>query len=412
MKYFASFLAIMFFSGLFVPHSFALAQTTNSDEINQLNQQIVAKQEKVKELERTIEVYKKKADQKRLESVSLSNQMAILDNRTLQVKTDIEATVVKVDTLDLQVQTLELEIEDAEREIYSQKEIIATFLRDIHQRGGKNFVEILATYDSFSDFYNQLQSLRIIEKDVVQSARVLQVAKGALDEKKSSATARIASLAVLQESLVERQLDLDDQASYKEALLASTQASELQFKTLVNNLKSQYREIESEISNIEKQVRARLDAEDKLNGRVDGDPRKLSWPTGSRYITARFHDPEYPYRHIFEHNAVDIRGAQGTPIRAAAAGYIARAKRCSSASCYAYVMIVHSGGLSTVYAHLSSITVNADQFVTRGDIIGYSGGTPGTVGAGPFVTGPHLHFEVRRNGIPVNPLNYLVKDWE
>jgi murein DD-endopeptidase MepM/ murein hydrolase activator NlpD len=70
-------------------------------------------------------------------------------------------------------------------------------------------------------------------------------------------------------------------------------------------------------------------------------------------------------------------------------------------------MIVHADGLSSVYGHVNQISVENEQFVTKGQVIGYSGGMPGTRGAGPLSTGPHLHLEIRLNGVPVDPLNYL-----
>jgi murein DD-endopeptidase MepM/ murein hydrolase activator NlpD len=69
-------------------------------------------------------------------------------------------------------------------------------------------------------------------------------------------------------------------------------------------------------------------------------------------------------------------------------------------------MIIHSNGFATLYAHMSRIDVDVDQYVARGQIIGLSGGRPGTAGAG-FSTGPHVHFELRKNGIPVDPGPYL-----
>ena len=92
---------------------------------------------------------------------------------------------------------------------------------------------------------------------------------------------------------------------------------------------------------------------------------------------------------------------------AAGSGYVGQAKRCAASTCYSYILIVHTSTLSTVYGHMSALNVKIGDFVNRGDVIGLSGGTPGTVGAGPFVTGPHLHFEVRKNGIPTDPLGYL-----
>ena len=383
------------------------------EEIDIINQQIEDKRKNVQKLEKSIATVKKDINKTRLKKVSFQNQIAILDNRTTQVELDVEVTQEKIDTLDLEIKSFALQIEKKEENISNQKEMIAEFIRTIHYEDDKSYLEILAAYDNFSDFYNRLQYLQTVQGDLGKSAKSLRLAKADLEEKKGQTEARQDVYKKLKDELSEKKEDLSEQKFLKSDLLDQTKSSERTFQTLLENLRKQYQEIEAEIAQFEKEVRNRLAADDKLKNTVDkGYDGKFSWPTQSRYVTARFHDPDYPYRHIFEHNAIDIRAAQGTPVKAASSGYVARAKRCSSWKCYSYIMLVHSGGISTVYGHMSRISVSEDQFVTRGDVVGYSGGQPYTPGAGSYVTGPHLHFEIRKSGIPVNPLNYLIRDWE
>jgi len=411
IRFFVFFLIAM---GLVGAPVFVYTQTGiggNKEEIDTLNEQIAAKKDKVKQLEDSIAAYKRKIEQTQLQSTSLANQMSVLDNHIVQVELDIQATEQKLETLDPEIQALHLSIGDKELTIARQQRIITEFIRTLHEQRNRSMLEVLATYDNFSDFYNQIEYARTIEEDLGKNTRALRIAKEELQTKKTANEERKVAYDALKTELDNKKKDLEGQSFAKENLLAETQSSELKYKTLVTNLKSQYQSIESDITSIEQQVRSKLESQDKIDDTSSLLDGQLAWPSQSRYITAYFHDPSYPYRNVFEHNAIDIRASHGTAIHAAASGYIARARTCQTSSCYAYVMIVHSGGLSTVYGHLSKILVSADQFVTTGDLIGYSGGTPGTVGAGPFVTGPHLHFEVRKNGIPVNPLNYMVKDY-
>ncbi len=385
---------------------FSAASVFASTEIEALNQKIAEKKEKVKEIELSIEGYKKEIAVKQTEAMSLANQIAILDNRRKQVELDIDATVTRLDTLALELESLGLQIGEKENTIARQKRILAELLRTIHQSDQKNSLEIFIAYDNFSDFYNQAQAIRTVERDVGKTAKNVRIAKEDLESKKTQTEEIKVAVQKTKEELDAKRQALEEQAELKSGLLAKTKSSELTFQTLLNTLRSQYQQIEGEIAGIEEEVRKKLEAENKLDGELD-DSTSMLWPVPSKYITAYFHDPSYPYRHVFEHNAIDIRAGQGTPVKAAASGYVARAKFCNIPSCYSFIMIVHSGGLSTVYGHMSALYVKEDAFVARGDVIGLSGGTPGTNGAGPFVTGPHLHFEVRDDGVPVNPLNYL-----
>jgi len=408
-------IGIAFFVGLaFVVQPFfgitLVEAQTSKQEIESLSSEISAKKEKVKELEQSIEEYKKKSDETRSQSVSLRNQLAVIENQLVQIELDIEITELKIETLELEIQELALGIADKEQVIVRQQKILGEIIRTLHYEQNKKYIEVVAAYDNFSDFYTRIQYVKSVEQDLSKSAKAIRLAKEKLEEKKDQTEAHKKSVETVKERLSQRKKDLEEQSAFRETLLAETRSNEATYNTLLANLRSQYRQIENEIAGIEQEVRRKMAQLDSSNRIVDSETL-LSWPTQSRYVTAYFYDKSYPYRHIFEHNAIDIRAAQGTPIRAAKAGYIARARTCTTATCYAYVMIAHSDGISTVYGHLSRIVVTEDQFVLRGDVIGYSGATPGTVGAGPFTTGPHLHFEVRKGGIPVNPLDYLVKDW-
>lgn len=406
------FLALIGVMFLIIGADFAYSQTVtagtggNKEEIDELNRQIAERKDRIKQLEETMNKYRDNIAQKQLEAVSLKNQLSILDNKLLQTESEIKITEEQISEAKLEIEALTLSIADKQKSIDRQKIIIAKMVRNIHADDQKNFLEILLTSNSFADFFNQAKYLESVYTDLGRSVKNLRLAKEDLDAKKLQVEARKKLYDDLKTELSNKQKDLIDQSNGKQTLLVQTKSSEARYRTLLESLKAQNQAIQNEVSSYESQVRKKLDEMDRFAG-LGESVGILSWPVTSRYITAVFHDSEYPFRNVFEHNAVDIRAAQGTPVKATAAGYIARAKRCSLSSCYSYVLIIHTGNISTVYGHMSSISVSEDQFVSRGDVIGYSGGTPGTVGAGPFVTGPHLHFEVRQNGIPVDPMGFL-----
>lgn len=136
----------------------------------------------------------------------------------------------------------------------------------------------------------------------------------------------------------------------------------------------------------------------------------LPWPVQPLLgLSATFDDKAYEERFGFPHHAIDIPTEQETPIEAPADGVVANVSLNGLG--YSYIVLRHKDGLQTIYGHISDSTVKEGDLITQGQIIGHSGGQPGTLGAGLTTTGPHVHFAVRSDGVLVDPMQYLSSSW-
>ena len=170
----------------------------------------------------------------------------------------------------------------------------------------------------------------------------------------------------------------------------SSQSSE--YKELIETNQAQLEQVESEI-------RAAIASASRGSGSISGSTGngsgELGYPTDSRTVSAGY--PNYSSGGY--HGGIDFPVRTGSNVYAAASGTVILVKYLNY-SYGRYIIIDHGNGLSTLYAHNSSIEVSVGDKVSRGQVIAHSGSTGNS-------TGPHCHFEVRVNGSRVNPNNYL-----
>jgi len=400
-------IAVIAIFSLIIINRAPLAHGDYESEINELNSQIDNKKDAVAKLRDQQRYYQQLLAEKQQEKASLNNQLSILDNKIAEIELDIEGTKLEMEQTELELRSLELEIANKDQQIDQAQGRLSKLIKTIDQQGSKNPLEIILMNDSFSDFLNDIEYLNNISSAVRDELEDLKDLKTSLEEQRQILNHKREQLTELQQVLADKKDNLDQEKQTKNFILEQTQLSESQYQALLADAKKEQEQASAEISKLEKTVRqklAQLEASRPKSSQGESS-NVLIWPVFKNRINAYFHDPDYPFRNVFEHPAIDIRAGQGTPIMAAADGYMAAAKNAGMG--YSYIMIVHNNGLATVYGHVSKIVVQEEDYVTAGQLIGYSGGTPGTPGAGKMTTGPHLHFEVRLNGIPVDPLPYL-----
>lgn len=270
----------------------------------------------------------------------------------------------------------------------AQNEAFGSRLTALYKAGPSTYLAVVLGAEDFADFSTRAYYAQaIIESDAAtlesidQKRRLLAVQQAELE-------AREHEEAVLRTKV---QQEKNEVAARTNAVASAKAQVDQQRKAL----EGQLAQLEAEARAITRMLRAR-GASQRYGRKWSGSFLKPCSGAITSYFGRRIHPI---LKHPRMHYGVDISAGYGTPIKAADTGLVIFAGRRGGYG--NTVMIDHGSGMVTVYAHIRSggIAVRAGQTVKRGQVIA-------CVGSTGLSTGPHLHFEVRKNGSAVNPLKY------
>lgn len=336
-----------------------------------------------------IETNKNLLAQKNKEVNKATLELKSLNNTLNTTEKDLRTTESKIQQTLQELNSLENSLRESNKDLEQNNQLLANRLCSMYEQGDVHILEILLGSASVTDFLTRWDLLsRITENDssLIQTVKE-QISN--LQNQKQLVLTKKAALTNLQKDQDEKKNKLAQASSRQKVLLNSVKSEKEQIEQALNQLEEDSRQIAAEIR--------KLTSGDNSQYMGSGS---FTWPTpGYKRITSPYGWRIHPIlKTKRNHTGVDIGAPSGAKIVAAENGKVIEV---GWRGAYGRVVIVsHGGNITTMYAHTSATLVSVGQEVKKGQAIA-------KVGSTGMSTGPHLHFEVRKNGDPVNPMNYL-----
>ena len=342
---------------------------------------------KLKEIKTKLEEEKEKLRvAKKKEQETLSNLYLI--NRRLNVAIEeLNYANSRISQNKKRLLELASDLKEAENELAAKSRELRQKIVEAYKSGRANYLEILFASRTMADFINRAYYFERVVASDIDLIREIKVLINRSRKTKAELAAKTKDIRKYSKVVEKKKKDINDQAYLKRKAYESLKERRKYHEKRVAEMEKSSKEFEKLIN---KTVRTTA-VKPKSTGR-------MGWPAKGRIVSGfgyRRH-PLWGGTHF--HTGVDIAAPYGVPVRAADSGNVIFAGWWDGYG--KAVVINHGKGITTVYGHMSRLYVRSGQAIGKGQIVGLIGSTG-------YSTGPHLHFEVRLKGKPVNPMSWL-----
>jgi murein DD-endopeptidase MepM/ murein hydrolase activator NlpD len=357
--------------------NFVSAYASNIDEL---------KEEK-KEIEEQIKEGKNQIKQIEAQTKEVSKQIDELDKQMTQTSVELASIEKQLKDIENKIEITTQELEEAEANLVDKKDLFNKRIRVMYMNGNIGYLEMLLSSEGIKDFLSRQSIVESIAEHDRELLEFMKDQRDLIDAKKVELEGQRASVEVTKSRIQSRKNDLEQASREKESLISRLAEDKKKLEAEIDKQNEEAKALEKEIIKLQ-----------RVSGPYSGG--RMGWPApGFNRITSPFGYRLHPILKVNKlHTGIDIGVPLGGNIVAAADGTVIYSGYLGS---YGNTIIIdHGGGITTLYAHNSSLLVGNGANVKRGDSISRAGSTG-------MSTGPHLHFEVRVNGAYQDPLTYL-----
>jgi len=352
--------------------------------------QIDQTQAQINKLKREIEELQRQLTGTTQQKQTLQTVIKEIDLQVQKLQKNISLTNTQIGQKDREILNLSGDITTTGGQIAQAQQGVAATLRELREVDQESLAAVLLSTETLSSFFDRAVELGSIRSSLQNKIEDLSSLKTDLQDTKSAAERKRQELSALKSRLSSERGSLTATRNAQDDLLEETKNKESNYQELIQQKQAEEAAFESELV----RLAAGLAAADTTTAPAPSHGL-LHWPLDTIYVTQLFGKTSASGRLYTSgtHNGVDFRTKLeayptgiGMPVRAALSGTVQEINLGAVKYCQygKWVLVKHNNGLTTLYAHLSSVAVSKGERVSTGQTVGYSGDTG-------YATGPHLH---------------------